>query len=160
MSEFDQLVSIVNASCEHGCTIEQNSTPKALRINAADLLKVCTQLQQNPTSYFDMLVNVTAVDNGVEKGTIDVVYHLTSIPYNFQLALIVTISRGNPEVESVSHIWKSANWHEREAYDLLGIKFLNHPDLRRILLPADWNGYPLRKDYKHEEYYRNIKIEY
>ena len=160
MPELDQLVSIVNAACEHGCTMEPNSTPKALRINAADLLKVCTQLQQNPTSYFDMLVNVTGVDNGVDKGTFDVVYHLTSIPYNFQLALIVSVSRENPEVESVSHIWKSANWHEREAYDLTGIKFLNHPDLRRILLPADWNGYPLRKDYKHDDYYRNIKIEY
>ncbi len=160
MPEFDQLVSIVTGACAHGCTVEQHSTPKAFRIQAADLLNVCYQLQQNPSTYFDMLVNVTGVDNGVEKGTMDVIYHLSSIPYNFQVALMVTVARDHAEVESVTHIWKAANWHEREAYDLLGIKFLNHPDLRRILLPADWKGHPLRKDYTHEEYYRGIKIEY
>ncbi|MEM6735999.1 MAG: NADH-quinone oxidoreductase subunit C, partial [Bacteroidota bacterium] len=61
---------------------------------------------------------------------------------------------------SVSGIWRGANWHEREVYDLLGIKFKNHPDLRRILLPEDWEGYPLRKDYQEQELYHEIKVKY
>jgi NADH-quinone oxidoreductase subunit C len=100
------------------------------------------------------------VDNGVESGTMEVIYHLYSIPFNQSLALKVILSRENPELESVTSVWKTANWLEREVYDMFGITFHNHPDLRRILMPADWKGYPLRKDYKHEEYYRGIKIDY
>ena len=65
-----------------------------------------------------------------------------------------------PQVPSVSSIWKTADWHEREAFDLVGIEFTNHPDLRRILLPSDWEGYPLRKDYKEQEEYHGIKVKY
>jgi NADH-quinone oxidoreductase subunit C len=89
-----------------------------------------------------------------------VVYNLFSIPFNQHLMVKVKLSREKPEIDSVSHLWKTANWHEREIFDMYGIHFNNHPDLRRILMPADWEGYPLRKDYKHQEYYRNIKIEY
>ena len=85
----------------------------------------------------DMLISITGVDNGAGKGTIDIVYHLSSIPYNLQLALLVTVPRDSPEVESVTQVWKAADWHERETFDLLGVRFLNNPDLRRILLPAD-----------------------
>ncbi|HET9487574.1 MAG TPA: NADH-quinone oxidoreductase subunit C, partial [Chryseosolibacter sp.] len=75
-------------------------------------------------------------------------------------SLKVTVSRDHAEVDSVEDVWKTANWHEREAYDLFGIKFRGHPDLRRILLPADWEGHPLRKDYKQQEYYRGVKLDY
>jgi NADH-quinone oxidoreductase subunit C len=92
-----------------------------------------------------------------------VVYNLASIPYKKQLTLKVVKyhdrSREDlPSFPSVSTVWRTAEWHEREAYDLLGINFENHPDLRRILLPDDWEGYPLRKDYKAQEYYRGIKV--
>lgn len=160
MPEFEQLVAIIGAACTHSPTVELNSTPKAVRIHADDILNVCTQLHENPATYFDMLVNITGVDNGVEKATVDVIYHLTSIPYTYQLALIVTLPRENPEIESVCSVWRAANWHEREAFDLLGIEFKSHPDLRRILLPADWEGHPLRKDYQQAEYYRGIRVDY
>ena len=90
----------------------------------------------------------------------EVIYHLYSIPYDLHLALSVELSRKQPTVDSVTAIWRGANWHEREAYDLLGIQFNNHPDLRRILLPEDWDGFPLRKDYQEQENYHDIKVKY
>jgi NADH-quinone oxidoreductase subunit C len=138
----------------------KNSMPLSLLIDASALLLVCEHLHKNPETYFDMLTCITGVDNGTETGTMEVIYQLYSIPFNHSLMLKVILPRENPEVESVAAIWKSANWLEREVYDMFGINFLNHPDLRRILMPADWKGYPLRKDYKHEETYRGIKIEY
>ena len=107
-----------------------------------------------------MLSCVTAIDNGEASGTIDVIYSLYLIPFDDHLSLKVTVARETPEVDTVSDIWKTADWHEREAYDLLGVRFVGHADLRRILLPADWDGFPLRKDYKHQEKYRSIKVSY
>ncbi|HAI76228.1 MAG TPA: NADH-quinone oxidoreductase subunit C, partial [Microscillaceae bacterium] len=116
--------------------------------------------------YFDFLSCLTAVDNGVEAATMEVIYHLFSIPYQHKLCIKTIVSRSTPtegtlpSVPSVSHIWRTANWHEREAYDLLGIEFIGHPDMRRILLPSDWEGYPLRKDYTHQEKYHGIRVAY
>lgn len=137
-----------------------NSTPFGVIVKPEALFSVCDQLHKNPVSYFDMLSCITGVDNGPEAGTMEVIYHLYSIPFNHSVAVKVILPRENPEVDSVVSIWKAANWLEREVFDMFGIVFKNHPDLRRILMPADWKGYPLRKDYKHEEYYRGVKIEY
>jgi NADH-quinone oxidoreductase subunit C len=90
----------------------------------------------------------------------EIAYNLYSIPFNQHLMLKVKLQREKPEIDSISHIWKTADWHEREIFDMYGIVFKNHPDLRRILMPADWVGHPLRKDYRHQEYYRNIKVDY
>jgi NADH-quinone oxidoreductase subunit C len=124
---------------------------------------VCKFLYANPLFYFDFLNCITAIDNGVEVGTIDVIYHLSSIPFEKSVVLKVQIDRGlNAEglIDSVSSIWRTADWHEREIYDFFGVKFNNHPDLRRILLPADWQGYPMRKDYEEQETYHGIKVKY
>lgn len=161
MLTFDELFSIVQKNCKNGEAIKDEvSTPKAIKIPAKDLTEVCIFLNQDPSTYFDMLSCLTGLDNGVEANTMEVVYNLYSIPFDHHLMLKVILPRDKPEVDSISHIWKTADWHEREAFDMYGIKFTNHPDLRRILMPADWEGYPLRKDYKHQEYYRDIKIDY
>lgn len=160
MLTFDQLFSFVQQNCKSEVSQDNTSTPGAVKINASDLVTVCSALHQDPSTYFDMLSCITGIDNGVEAGTMEVVYNLYSIPFNHHLTIKVMLPREKPEIDSVTSIWKTADWHERELFDMFGIIVKNHPDLRRILLPADWEGYPLRKDYKHQEYYRDIKIEY
>lgn len=145
--------------------IDELSHPPAIQIKAGYIAEVCLELYENEQTYFDYLACLSGIDNGPEAGTMEVVYHLYSIPYDVSLALKVQIPRNRegeplPEVPTVSYIWRTANWHEREAYDLLGIHFSGHPDLRRILLAADWEGHPLRKDYKLQERYHGIKVAY
>ena len=157
---LDSLLTILRPLCQHELMADETTLPKSIKISADDLIVVMDTLFRNAATYFDMLSCVTGIDNGPDVATMEVAYNLFSIPFNQHLMVKVKLSREKPEIDSVSHIWKTANWHEREIFDMYGIYFKNHPDLRRILMPADWEGYPLRKDYKHQEYYRNIKIEY
>jgi NADH-quinone oxidoreductase subunit C len=157
---LDSFLSIIRPVCHTEPIVDEVTSPKAIKISAGDLVLVMDALYRNPTTYFDMLSCITGIDNGVQAATMEVVYNLYSIPFHHHLMIKVTLPRDQAEVESVSYIWKTANWHEREVFDMYGIRFKNHPDLRRILMPADWEGYPLRKDYKHQEYYRDIKVEY
>jgi NADH-quinone oxidoreductase subunit C len=145
---------------------EENAGHQPGMVIKSELLEaVCQVLYRHEQLYFDMLSCISAIDNGPEAGTIDVVYNFYSIPYHHALMLKVTVDRNTedeplPEVPTLTHIWRTADWHEREIFDLMGIEFTNHPDMRRILLPADWEGHPLRKDYKLQEYYHGIKTEY
>ncbi|MBN8577439.1 MAG: NADH-quinone oxidoreductase subunit C [Cytophagales bacterium] len=139
--------------------VVKNTSPECWLVPATSIAEVCQLLYHNPATYFDMLTCITGVDNGPQANAMEVIYHVYSIPLHQSLMLKVVLPRENPEVESVTDIWKSANWLEREVFDMFGIAFKNHPDLRRILMPADWKGYPLRKDYQHEETYRGIKID-
>lgn len=160
MLEFEKVVSLVKDTVKSEVKEDLTATPKGIIISADDLVNVCQTLFENTSTYFDQLSCLTGIDNGTAAGTMEVVYNLYSIPFNHHLTIKVILPRDKPEIPTVSHIWKTADWHERETYDLLGIKFINHPDLRRILLPADWEGHPLQKDYKHQDYYRGIKVEY
>lgn len=98
---------------------------------------------------FDSLMCLTAIDAG-DDGFV-LVYHLFSMQKCHKLTLKVVLEKDNPELESVSSVWKAADWLEREVFDMFGIKFLNHPDLRRILLPDEWTAYPLRKDFASDK---------
>ncbi|MBS4035601.1 MAG: NADH-quinone oxidoreductase subunit C [Ignavibacterium sp.] len=143
-------------------------------IPALEIDKVCKFLYEDAELAFDSLVNLSGVDDyngekskddsGNEKmkgGTISVYYHLESIKLKHKILLKVSTERAKPEVVSVVEIWRSADWHERETYDMFGIKFINHPDLKRILMPYDWDaGYPLRKDYESPEFYQGMKVPY
>jgi len=136
----------------------------ALFIRPDTIAEVCLELRNNEKTYFDFLSCLTGVDYGTEVNRFGVVYHLASMPYQLQLTLKVSkehdrSSEELPTFPSVSSVYHTADWHEREAYDLVGIFFEGHPDLRRILLPDDWEGFPLRKDYKTAEYYKGIKID-
>lgn len=121
----------------------------AARVAPDELPTVARFLRDDARLQFNFLSSIAAVDY-VEKG-FEVVYHLLSLPEGRRkLILKVTPAgdRDNPEVPTVTDIWPTANWHEREAWDLMGIRFTGHPDLRRILLREDWVGHPLRKDYQ------------
>ena len=144
---------------------DENSSPAALFVSKEHLPSVALELRDNDSLYFDMLSCLTGVDHGPKAGKMEVIYHLYSVPYGLPLALKVELKRPEdetemPEVPSVASVWQTADWHEREAFDLLGIRFASHPDLRRILLPADWEGHPLRKDYEHQEEYHGITVKY
>ena len=159
MLDFQHLIEIVKKITDD-LRVDENASPKAIIVPSSEIKKVCQELYQNPSIYFDMLSCLTGIDNGVEANTMEVVYNLYSIPFNHHIMLKVILPRENPVVDSVSDIWRTAKWHEREAFEMFGIKFIGHPDLRKLLLPADWEGHPLRKDYKHQEYYRDVKVEY
>jgi len=142
--------------------IEEQGIQPILVLHPNDLVNICFFLRDTVGFYFDFLSNITAVDHYPEN-RFSVVYHLASIPYQTQLTLKVDLDNERqldqlPEIPSVSAVWQTAAWHEREAFDLMGIYFTDHPDLRRILLPDDWEGYPLRKDYQDAETYHGISI--
>ncbi|MES2427652.1 MAG: NADH-quinone oxidoreductase subunit C [Bacteroidota bacterium] len=143
---------------------ETGGLQPALLIDPDRIADVCLELRNNSKTYFDFLSCLTGVDYGVEAGRFGVVYHLASMPYQLQLTLKIgkehDRATGEPVFKSITSVYRTADWHEREAYDLVGIFFEGHPDLRRILLPDDWDGYPLRKDYKTAEYYKGIKIDF
>ena len=96
---------------------------------------------------FVRLSTVTGVDWYPAEPRFEVVYHLQSLDRNEWLRLKCRLPGADPEIDSVTEVWSGANWFERETFDLFGVRFRNHPDLRRIMLPDDWEGYPLRKDY-------------
>lgn len=110
------------------------------------IVDVCAFLKDDHG--FDMLADLCGADRGPEEDPrFEVNYHLFSTTHYNRLRLKVLLSEDEPNVETVSGLWKTANWHERETFDLVGVKFDGHPDLRRILLPSDFDGHALRKDY-------------
>ncbi len=125
---------------------EATNTVETVLLNKKELLQASRLLKDDKSCLFDLLVSVSAVDK-IKDNLFESIYHLYSTSYHHMLVLKVQVPRERPELPSVSSIWKTADWHEREAYDLMGITYTDHPDLQRILLPADWKGYPLRKDY-------------
>jgi NADH-quinone oxidoreductase subunit C len=122
----------------------------SIRIERSQIVNVCDFLRQDLAAPFNYLSDVTCVHFPLQHAApFDLVYNLYSIRANERLRLKVAIA-ADEGIESVTGVWPAANWMEREVYDLFGVKFLNHPDLRRILLPPDWEGHPLRKDYALE----------
>lgn len=143
-------------------TLNTANAQPYVTVQATDLLSICQFLRDDERLFFDHLACLTAIDNGPVMDTMDVFYNLTSIPYEHDLMVRVTIPRQTasselPTLPSLSYLWRTADWHEREAFDLVGIQFENHPDLRRILLPSDWEGHPLRTDYVEPDYYHGIR---
>ena len=131
-----------------GLEFPENKQYLEIVVPAESLLKISRLLIETPETAFDYLFCLSGVDYGKQLG---VVYHLESTTHNHSLVLKVkTDDRVNPNFDTVCGLWRTAEWHEREIFDLLGIKFNNHPDMRRLFLDDEWVGYPLRKDYKDD----------
>lgn len=163
---FQEITDIVTSQFpEYAVSPDTKNLQPALIVPAQGVADICRFLHEDARLYFDYLACITAIDNGVAADTMELVYNLTSIPYGLDLTLKTVFPRSTsegtlPSVPTVSHIWRTADWHEREAFDLMGISFEGHPDLRRILLPEDWEGHPLRKDYNAQERYHGIYVRY
>ncbi|HEY6337476.1 MAG TPA: NADH-quinone oxidoreductase subunit C [Candidatus Sulfotelmatobacter sp.] len=117
-----------------------------------NIREACALLRDDPQCAFNFLSDITCVDWYPSEPRFEVVYHLLSIPKKERVRLKVRLHSGSLAVESLTSVWPGANYFEREVFDLFGIRFTGHPYLRRILMPEDWEGYPLRKDYPVEGY--------
>ena len=120
-------------------------------VDAAKIVEVMRFLRDAPELEFDMLTDVTAVDYLGEQPRFEMVYHLYSLGKNRRLRVKARVSEEAAEIDTLTELWSSANWMEREVYDMYGIRFKGHPDLRRLLLYEEFEGHPLRKDYPKEK---------
>ena len=124
-------------------------------VDPSRILEVCRFMHDDERLKMDHLELLGGVDF---KDRIEVVYVLNSLTYHHRHTLKCRLPRENPTIHTVESVWKVANWHEREAYDMFGIVVEGHSDLRRILCPDDWEGFPLRKDYKFPKSYRGMPV--
>jgi NADH-quinone oxidoreductase subunit C len=136
-------VEAFDAEALKGGKFEYNEL--TLDIAPGKIVSICGFLKYD--QQFVRLSGVTAVDRYPAEPRFEVVYHLHSVDRNHRVRLKCRVRGEDPVIESVTSVWRGADWYEREVFDLFGIKFLNHPDLRRILMPDEWEGHPLRKDY-------------
>lgn len=174
MGEQDLVSRLKGAFGEHIGAVHLESIDPWIEVSADGLRDVCRYLRDQPDLKFDYLSCISGVDYfepDPKKATkldgpprMEVVYHLWSVAHKTSLVLKVILSRWKddqegslPEVPSVADLWRTADWHEREVYDLSGVFFVGHPDLRRILCPEDWQGHPLRRDYEMPLEYHGIR---
>ena len=138
-----------------GSLVNEN-TETHIQLAPDHWFEIATWLKSEPSLSFDSLQCQTGVDIG--ENTLDARYNLHSMQHNHCTEIRISVSIDKPIIPSVEQIWRIADWFERETYDMLGIEFSDHRDLRRILLPDDWEGWPLRKDYQVQETYHGIEV--
>jgi NADH-quinone oxidoreductase subunit C len=162
MKQAEEILQILKENFpESNLELKTDQPTEAILVaSPLEIDKLSLFLRDSSELLFDSLMNLSGVDE-IKANLLSAYYHLESTSLKHKITLKVSTDRNKPEVATVTEVWKSADWHEREAYDLFGIIFLNHPDLRRILMPYDWDaGYPLRKDYENPEFYQGMKVPY
>jgi len=128
-----------------------------IEIEGSQWLKVATFMKENPNLSFDQLECITGIDTG-DEGSLQSRYNLHSMEHRHKVEIVINHDRKNPKVPSIEQVWRIGDWFERETYDMFGITYEGHRDLRRILCPDDWEGWPLRKDYEGQESYHGIVV--
>lgn len=141
----EKLVGELNKKLGECAELFEDNTNSSILVKPEKIAEVMQELNQNTNYDFKILVNLTSVDY---PENFTVVYHLNSLTYLHKLTVKVQLDKENPQLPSITSVWKAADVQEREVYDLMGIIFTGHPNLKRILLPDDFDGYPLRKDFK------------
>lgn len=127
-------------------TVDETGEWLTMSLPVTDFLPAMEKLRNENSFLFDYMFNLTCVD---WKTHLTMVYHMESTTYRHQLVVKVQLDRNQPEIETLSHTWRTAEFHEREVYEMFGVNFLNHPDLRLLILPDGWEGkFPLRKDFE------------
>ncbi len=138
--------------------LDEQGLEPFFKVKPASIKEVCLALRDDDALKFSVLSDLTAVDLPTEN-VIQVVYHLYCYDPRREIVVKADVDRDAPRIATVEDVWKVANWFEREVFDLFGVVFEGHSDLRRILLPEDWVGYPLRKDFVEQEEYDGISTE-
>jgi len=139
-----------NSSAVEGAKFDRDEM--SIYLDRSFIREACALLRDDSDCPFNFLADVTCVDWFPSEPRFEVVYHLLSIPKRERVRLKVRLGSASPKLDSVTSVWPGANYFEREIYDLFGVRFAGHPYLRRLLMPEDWEGYPLRKDYPVEGY--------
>ena len=137
-------------------SIDAEQNDDWIQLKPENWLKVAKWLKSDEKLYFDSLQCNTGIDLG--EGVLESRYNLHSMKHLHKVEIRIKISAEKPDIPSVEQVWRVADWFERETYDMFGINFIGHRDLRRILLPDDWEGWPLRKDYEEQETYHGIIV--
>ena len=146
-SKLVDAIDLVKNSIQiFDCKILVSNNELSVESSKSDFIRIILFLKDHPNTSFDVLVDICAVDYPDRKNRFEIVYQLLSISLNLRMKLKLQVKEDEP-VESLSNIYPCANWYEREIYDLFGINFMEHPDLRRILTDYDFEGHPLRKDF-------------
>jgi NADH-quinone oxidoreductase subunit C len=146
--ETAQLLETARALAS-GAIVREKIGPAGICVPVGELAAIFKRLHDDPALAFDMLLCHTAVD-WLEQGEIEVFYHLFSLAHGHHLMLSSRVGRDNPVVPTASGQWRIAEWQERETYDMFGVLYEGHPDMRRLLLEDGWQGHPLRKDYRDD----------
>lgn len=161
MKQPEELYNyLLNHFSEEQISFEDSDKGDSWILVQPDIIySLCNLLRDDKELRFNTLMCLSGVHYDKED-QLGVTYHLNSTTLKHSLVLKVNVARDNATVPSVEAIWKTANWHEREAYDMFGIRFPGHPNLERILCPDDWEGFPLLKDYEPAETYQGMTIKY
>jgi len=142
----EALVGELNKKFGDCAEIFEDNTNQSIKVKPEKIVEVMQEIRENPNYDFKVLMNLSSVDY---PENFTVVYHLNSLTYFHKLTVKVELDKAKPQVPSITSLWIAANVQEREVYDLMGIEFTGHPNLKRILLSDDFDGHPLRKDFKN-----------
>ncbi len=171
-----QIFELIKENTDAMVSFQEEGATPSIYVRSDGILPVMRYLREDEDMAFDVLMNQTGFHETEEAKLFWHLYfdvsqeqtdahsheeyrlfwHLYSYGQDHRVAIESSVPLGKPQIDSVTSIWKAADWLERETYDLLGIRFIDHPDLRRIMLPEDWIGHPLRKDYVNPTHYQNI----
>lgn len=159
LSMHEGIVKLINEKVSGADAVAhiKEKGDSSVEVKAEKILEVAELLKTNPSYEFHVLQVISGVDEP-DDNSIYVNYIIANFIKNHELILKTKVPRQGGKLASVTSVWKSANWQERECYDMVGVEFTGHPDFRRILCPEDWEGFPLLKDYKPAEKYKHMVI--